>query len=127
MARIPSICPGPRRAGRRRRRGLAGRRRAGETAERYPNAKKETSMTMASTSRSRGARRARAGLLALGSLFALAAVLAGATSGRAADGPLTLRTELPLGFRAHDIIVEGALAYVATERGLVILDLADPL
>jgi hypothetical protein len=64
--------------------------------------------------------------LALGLVLALAAVLGGATAGWA-DGPLTFRGSVPLGLRAHDIIVDGNIAFVATERGLTILDISNPV
>ena len=42
-----------------------------------------------------------------------------------ADGPLSLVTSINLGFRAHDIIFDGNFAYVATEKGLTILNITD--
>src|SRR5262245_3518419 len=56
----------------------------------------------------------------------LSSLLAQASPVRA-DGPLTLQTTVPLGYRAHDLILEGDLVYVATEKGLTILNIADPL
>jgi hypothetical protein len=47
-----------------------------------------------------------------------------------ADGPLTLVGSLPLGYRAHDIILDQAqadLAYVATEKGLAVVNISDPI
>src|SRR5262245_11898929 len=41
-------------------------------------------------------------------------------------GPLNLVRAVSLGPRAHDIVIDGGLAYVAVDRGLVILSLADP-
>ena len=64
------------------------------------------------------------GRLALILVLAMAAVLGDARAGRA-DGPLTLRASVPLGYRAHDIIIEGDVAYIATEKGLTILDISD--
>ena len=64
------------------------------------------------------------GHLALMLILAMAAVLGDARAGRA-DGPLTLRTSVPLGYRAFDIIIEGNVAYVATQKGLTILDISD--
>ena len=76
--------------------------------------------------RFRSARRATsAGRLGLGLVLALATLLGGPPAGRA-DGPLTPLTARPLGYKAHDIILEGNFAYVATEQGLTILDISDP-
>ena len=62
--------------------------------------------------------------LALGLVAVLATLLPPLTAW--ADGPLTFVTSVPLGFRAHDIILEGDRAYVATEKGLTILNISDP-
>jgi LVIVD repeat len=57
-------------------------------------------------------------------MAALALVLEGRAVG--ADGPLTRVNTVALGTAAHDIVLEGNLAYVATDAGLMILDLANP-
>jgi LVIVD repeat-containing protein len=64
--------------------------------------------------------------LALVVVLATAAVL-GEVSAGWADGPLTLKVTLPLGTRANDVIVEGNLAYVATDKGMTIVDITNPL
>ena len=43
-----------------------------------------------------------------------------------AVGPLTFLNSVTFGYRAFDIIAEGNLAYVATEKGLTILDISNP-
>jgi len=43
-----------------------------------------------------------------------------------ADGPLSYVTTLPLGAKAHDIALQEDLAYVATDKGLTILDISNP-
>ncbi len=60
----------------------------------------------------------------LSALLALVAVLA-ATAADAA-GPLTRLATLPLGARAHDVVVAGDLAYVGTATGLAIVDVSVP-
>jgi hypothetical protein len=63
---------------------------------------------------------------ALGLVLALGTMLGDPAAGQA-DGPLTFRGSVPLGVRAHDIIVDGNTAFVATERGLTILDISNPV
>jgi hypothetical protein len=43
-----------------------------------------------------------------------------------AAGPLTLVSSVTFGYRAFDVILDGTLAYVATEKGLTILDISNP-
>ena len=62
----------------------------------------------------------------------LAAVILALTAspGRGAGpgpGNLKLETSLPLGVLAFDIIIDGTLAYVATEKGLTIVDISNPV
>ena len=61
------------------------------------------------------------------SIVLVAAVVAlfAAAPTAVADGPLQLVTSINLGFRAHDIIFDGNFAYVATEKGLTILNITD--
>jgi hypothetical protein len=59
----------------------------------------------------------------------LSLLLALATSGASvarADGPLSFVGNVPLNAKAHGVALQGNLAYVATEKGLTILDIADP-
>ncbi len=73
----------------------------------------------------RGARRATLVCrFAIGLVAALATLLAASPAVRA-DGPLQFVTSITLGFRAHDIIFDGNFAYVATEKGLTILNIED--
>jgi hypothetical protein len=58
-------------------------------------------------------------------LVAAVVVLLAAVPVAVADGPLELVTSISLGFRAHDIIFDGNYAYVATEKGLTILDITN--
>ena len=62
----------------------------------------------------------------MGSLLALVSLVLMAAPVAHADGPLTYLKSVPLAAMAHDILVEGHLAYVATATGLTILDVADP-
>src|SRR5262245_8194986 len=62
----------------------------------------------------------------MGSLLALVSVALLAPPVARADGPLTYLRSVPLAAMAHDILVEGDLAYVATDTGLTILDVSDP-
>ena len=62
--------------------------------------------------------------LALVLLLATAALL-GDTSAARADGPLTLKATLSLASSANDLIVDGILAYVATDKGLTIVNISD--
>ena len=64
--------------------------------------------------------------LAIVVMLAAIAAFAG-TPAAWADGPLTFKTSLALGSPANDIIIEGNLAYVATDRGLTIVDITNPL
>lgn len=43
-----------------------------------------------------------------------------------ADGPLTHVTTVPLGTKAHDIVLQGNVAYVVTDLGLTIVDVSNP-
>src|SRR5262245_5058861 len=56
-----------------------------------------------------------------------AAILALTASPGRGAGPLTLEGSLPLGIRAYALVLDGNLAYVATEKGLTIVDVSDPL
>ncbi len=47
-------------------------------------------------------------------------------SGAQADGPLTYVGNVPLNAKAHGLALRDNLAYVATEKGLTILDIATP-
>ena len=58
-------------------------------------------------------------------LFVLAAMLGGAGPA-SADGPLSLLTTVSIGSVSHDIDLQGNFMYVATERGLVVVDLSTP-
>ena len=62
----------------------------------------------------------------MGSLLALVLLVLMAAPVAQGDGPLTYLKSVPLAAMAHDILVEGDLAYVATATGLTILDVADP-
>ncbi len=67
----------------------------------------------------------RAGFVAI---LVTTAALGAPTPGRA-DGPLSdpALASVSVGSRAHDIILDGNFAYVATDKGLTILDLSrDP-
>lgn len=62
----------------------------------------------------------------------LAAVLLALTAspGRGAGpgpGNLKLEASLPLGLVAFDVIIDGTIAYVATEKGLTIVDISNPV
>ncbi|MGB4780786.1 MAG: hypothetical protein WBH61_01925, partial [Candidatus Methylomirabilis sp.] len=43
-----------------------------------------------------------------------------------AAGPLTHVTTVPLGTKAHDIVLQGDFAYVVTDVGLTIVDVSNP-
>jgi hypothetical protein len=60
-------------------------------------------------------------LVAIGFIF----VMGFLGSARAA-GPLTHVTTVPLGTKAHDIVLQGAFAYVVTDLGLTIVDVSNP-
>ena len=47
-------------------------------------------------------------------------------SGAQADGPLTFVGKVPLNAKAHGLALQNNLAYVATEKGLTILNIANP-
>jgi hypothetical protein len=65
------------------------------------------------------------GRAALAVIAAVVVVLAASPGW--SDGPLKLETSLKLGVRALDLILDGNLAYLATEKGLTIIDVSDPL
>ena len=60
-------------------------------------------------------------LVAIGFIF----VMGFLGSARAA-GPLTHVTTVPLGTKAHDIVLQGDFAYVVTDLGLTIVDVSNP-
>ena len=71
------------------------------------------------------------GLRMCGALVAAVMVTLLAMPGVArADGPLTLRAAINLGYRANDVVLDERAgfpyAYVATDKGLTILNIADP-
>ena len=59
-------------------------------------------------------------------MAAIAALLLLTASSARADGPLSLLTTIGMPAKAHDVVVAGNLGYVATEKGLTILDLTVP-
>jgi len=60
-------------------------------------------------------------LFAIGLIFVM-----GFLGSARADGPLTDVTTVALGTKAHDIVLQGSFAYVATDLGLTILDISNP-
>jgi len=60
-------------------------------------------------------------LVAIGFIF----VMGFLGSARAA-GPLTHVTTVPLGTKAHDIVLQGDFAYVVTDLGLTIVNVSNP-
>lgn len=59
-------------------------------------------------------------------LFAVALAVVPLTASRGeADGPLTRLSTLPLDTTAHDLVLVGNLAYVATGRGMTIIDVSN--
>src|SRR5262245_55924771 len=78
--------------------------------------------SIVSALRVRGARRAVV-IRSVAALLVLAMVAAPAP--KSAGAGLTLLTSVTLGYRAHDLILDGNFAYVATENGLTILDVSN--
>ena len=60
-------------------------------------------------------------------LFTISFILLMGVLGSArAAGPLTHVTTVPLGTKAHDIVLQGDFAYVVTDLGLTIVDVSNP-
>lgn len=53
-------------------------------------------------------------------------LLIGAHGSVLAAGPLTHVTTVPLGTKAHDVVLQGDVAYVVTDLGLTIVDVSNP-
>ena len=60
-------------------------------------------------------------LFAVGFIFVM-----GFLGSARADGPLSHVTTVPLGTKAHDIVLQGDFAYVVTDLGLTIVDISNP-